>query len=66
LSKELKVYVVMEAGDMLDASLAGLDQGELVTIPSLPDVADWQAFLQARYALAPNLSLQHPAKRYTE
>jgi short-subunit dehydrogenase len=58
--------MIMEAGDMVDASLAGLDQGELVTIPSLPDVADWQAFLQARYALAPHLSLQHPATRYTQ
>lgn len=58
--------LTMEVGDMVDASLAGLDQGELVTIPSLPDVADWQAFLQARYALAPHLSLQHPAKRYTK
>jgi len=56
--------MIMEAADMVDAALAGLDQGELVTIPSLPDVADWQVFLQARYAMAPNLSRQHPAERY--
>jgi len=33
--------MVMQADDMVDAALAGLFQGELITIPSLPDVADW-------------------------
>jgi short-subunit dehydrogenase len=55
---------VMSAADMVDASLAGLEQGELVTIPSLPDLADWQRAEAARQALGPNLSLQAPAKRY--
>ena len=27
----------MSAEDMVDAALAGLDQGEIVTIPSLPE-----------------------------
>ena len=56
--------VLMSAGDMVDAALAGLDQGELVTIPSLPDAADWAAFEAARQALAPNLSRTEPAARY--
>ncbi|WP_445177470.1 SDR family NAD(P)-dependent oxidoreductase [Pseudomonas sp. McL0111] len=56
--------MVMEAGEMVDASLAGLDQGELITIPSLPDAADWHAFVAARYVLAPNLSHSSAAKRY--
>jgi len=56
--------MVMEVGDMVDASLAGFDQGELVTIPSLPDAADLEAADQARYALGPNLSHDKPAARY--
>lgn len=55
---------VMETGDMVDAALAGLDQGERVTIPSLPDIADWTDFKTARAALGPNLSRRFPAERY--
>ncbi|MEN3163272.1 SDR family NAD(P)-dependent oxidoreductase [Tistrella mobilis] len=57
-------HMVMEAGDMVDAALAGLDAGELVTIPSLPDAADWAAYDAARARLAPNLSHDRPAARY--
>jgi short-subunit dehydrogenase len=49
---------------MVDAALAGLDMGERVTIPSLPDVAEWESFNQARQAMQPRLSLKHPAARY--
>jgi short-subunit dehydrogenase len=56
--------MVMDAGEMVDAALAGFDQGELVTIPSLPDAADWQAFVAARHALGPNLSKSSAAARY--
>jgi hypothetical protein len=49
---------------MVDASLAGLDQRELITIPSLPDLADWEKYEAARKALGPNLSRQKPAARY--
>lgn len=56
--------MVMEAGEMVDAALAGLDQGELITIPSLPDAADWQAFVAARHVMAPNLSRSSAAQRY--
>jgi short-subunit dehydrogenase len=55
---------VMTAEEMVDASLAGLDQGELITIPSLPDAADFDKYEAARKALGPNLSRQHPAARY--
>lgn len=55
---------VMEVGDLVDAALAGLDQGEIVTIPSLPDVAGYRALEAARLALAPNLSKRVPAARY--
>jgi len=56
--------IVMTSEDLVDAALAGLGQGELVTIPSLPDLADWNAFEGARQALMPNLSRQTPAQRY--
>jgi short-subunit dehydrogenase len=55
---------VMSAEDMVDAALVGLDQGEFVTIPALPDAADWDAFEAARRALGPNLSRSTPARRY--
>lgn len=62
--EDLPSEIVMTAEDMVDASLAGLDQHELITIPALPDVADWEKFESARKALGPNLSLQKPAARY--
>ncbi|WP_099513867.1 SDR family NAD(P)-dependent oxidoreductase [Microvirga ossetica] len=56
--------IVMETGDMVDAAFAGLDQGERVTIPALPDISDWIAFKTARAALLPNISHRLPAERY--
>jgi short-subunit dehydrogenase len=61
---DLPAEIVMTAEDMVDASLAGLDQHEVVTIPTLPDVADWEKYEAARKALGPNLSRQMPAARY--
>ncbi|MBB6250124.1 SDR family NAD(P)-dependent oxidoreductase [Nitrospirillum iridis] len=61
---DLDPKMVMEVGEMVAAALAGLDQGELVTIPSLPDPADFAAVNTARYALGPNLSRDHAADRY--
>jgi short-subunit dehydrogenase len=61
---DLPTKAVMQADDLVDAALAGLDQGELVTIPSLPDVADWRAYEAARQRLVPNLSLNIAPKRY--
>lgn len=57
--------IVMRAEDMVDAALAGLDEGELVTIPSLPDFADWQVYEAARQGLIPQLSRNAPAARYS-
>ena len=62
--QHLPQEIVMSAQDMVDAALTGLAQGELVTIPALPDVADWNSFERARKALAPGLSLAVPAPRY--
>lgn len=55
---------VMQAEDLVDAALAGFDQGELVTIPSLPDRSDWDSYEAARQKLIPNLSRKTPAARY--
>ena len=54
----------MTAEDMVDAALAGLDQGERVTIPALPDLAEWDAFEAARRAMSGRLSSTLPAQRY--
>jgi uncharacterized protein len=56
--------MVMKADEMVDAALAGFDQGEFITIPSLPDLADWDAYEAARQHLIPKLSLRSPAARY--
>ncbi|MNP45259.1 putative oxidoreductase [compost metagenome] len=56
--------ILMDVGEMVDAALAGLDQGELVTIPSLPEQADWERFTAARFQMAPNLSRSTAAERY--
>ena len=56
--------IVMRAEDMVDAALAGLDQGEVITIPALADAADWAAYEAARQKLMPNLSRKMPAARY--
>ena len=57
---------VMAAEAMVDAALAGLDLGERVTIPSLPELADWTDFKAAREKLRPNLSHSRPANRYRQ
>ncbi len=62
--KHLPEEIVMSAEEMVDAALSGLDQGELITIPSLPDAREWDAFDSARVALGRNLSRNHAADRY--
>ena len=54
---------VMDVNDLVDAALSGLDQGELVTIASLPDAADFDGYNAARLKMAPNLSRRVPAAR---
>lgn len=58
--------IVMPATAMVDAALAGLDQGEFATIPALPDLRDWDAYEGARQALKPGLSRSEPAVRYRQ
>lgn len=56
--------IVMSAEDAVDAALVGLDQGELITLPALPDISAWQAYEEARQRMMPNLSRSMPAARY--
>jgi short-subunit dehydrogenase len=61
---QLPSKIVMKADAMVDAAFAGFDQGELITIPSLPNIADWEAYEAARQKMIPELSLSIPAARY--
>jgi short-subunit dehydrogenase len=60
----LPTAIVMSAEDMVDTALAGLDQGETVTIPSLPEKAEWDRFDAARRVMSGHLSSAVPARRY--
>ena len=62
--ESLPAQMVMSTEDLVDAALAGLDLGEFVTVPSLPEAADWERLEDARQALRPNLSRNAPAARY--
>lgn len=55
---------VMEADDLVVASLRALELGEPVCIPSLPDIADWDALVAAEAKIAPNASRDTVAERY--
>lgn len=55
---------VMQADDLVVASLRALEMDEPVCIPSLPDVADWDAYVAAEQALAAQASRDRPAPRY--
>ena len=55
---------MMDVGDLVDAALVGFDRRETVTIPPLPDVAQWDAFNAARQAMLPGFGQFRPAERY--
>jgi short-subunit dehydrogenase len=60
----IPAHSVMEVAELVDAALAGYDLGETVTIPSLPDIEDWNRYTAARRLLAPDLSHNVAADRY--
>jgi short-subunit dehydrogenase len=62
--ENLPKEIVMSSHDMVDAALAGLDRGELITIPSLQDIGLWDGFEIARRAFDGKLSTKYPAARY--
>ena len=59
-----QIQGVMEVDELVDAALVGFDRREDVTIPPLPDAAQWEAFQAARVAMLPNFRQPHPAARY--
>ena len=59
-----KLPAVMEVDELVDAALAGFDRRETVTIPPLPDAAQWTDFEAARKVMFPNFSQVHAAARY--
>jgi len=63
-AKQKESASTMSAADMVDAALAGLDKGELVTIPSLHDGEDWQVWEAGRRAISAKFSNAKPAPRY--
>ena len=62
--QKLPPSIVMSPEDMVDAALAGLDQGELQTLPGLQDGEEWIRFEAARQGLAQRLGNSRPAPRY--
>jgi short-subunit dehydrogenase len=61
---DLPEGTVMSADDMVDAALVGLDRGELVTLPSLPDGDEWTRFEAARRVMSEHFFHSQPAPRY--
>ncbi|TNV21728.1 SDR family oxidoreductase [Buttiauxella sp. B2] len=55
---------IMTAENMVDAALAGLDQGEEVTVPPLHDLALWEAYESARLGIFDASRTGVPAPRY--
>jgi uncharacterized protein len=62
--QNLPPEIVMSPEDTVDAALAGLDLGELVTIPPLQDNDDWIRFESSRLALSQRFGNSMPAPRY--
>ncbi|PZO91922.1 MAG: SDR family oxidoreductase [Sphingomonas sanxanigenens] len=58
--------MVMDVNDLVDAALRGFDRREEVTIPPLADESLFDAWNNARLALAPHLSKREVALRYRE
>jgi short-subunit dehydrogenase len=56
--------ITMSAEDCVDAALAGLDAGELVTIPGLHDGQLWTRWEAERQEISPKFRNAKPAPRY--
>ena len=50
-----KARQMMSTEDLVDSALAALDMGEFITIPTLPDVHDWERYEESRQHLIPYL-----------
>src|SRR6201986_5008977 len=61
---QLPPEIVMTPENLVDAALAGLDQGETITIPVLQDGAAWDRYEAARRDMFSQLSGTTPSPRY--
>ena len=59
-----KLPPMMPVAELVDAALVGFDRREAVSLPSLPDLAQWETFDAARKAMAANLPQIRAAARY--
>ena len=55
---------VMEVAELVDAALVGFDRREPVTIPSLANAEQWNAFEAARQSMITNFNRAEAAARY--
>ncbi|MGH2550257.1 MAG: SDR family NAD(P)-dependent oxidoreductase [Thermomicrobiales bacterium] len=57
---------IMSTDEAVDAALAGWDLGELITIPSLEDIGQWNAYDDQRASLVTGVSRSRAASRYSQ
>jgi short-subunit dehydrogenase len=62
--ENLDPETVMSTDDLVDAALAGLDQGETVTLPSLEDISLWETFDAVRIKMFHAAQTKKAASRY--
>jgi uncharacterized protein len=62
--ENLDPETVMSTDDLVDAALAGLDQGETVTLPSLEDASLWETFDAVRIKMFHAAQTKKAASRY--
>ena len=55
---------VMSAEDLVVASLRALEMDETICIPSLPEISDWDAYVEAEARVAAGVSRDRLAPRY--
>ena len=55
---------MMRVDELVDAALVGFDRRETITIPPLPDAAQWDDYQAARQAMLPGFANARAAERY--
>jgi len=58
------LHTMMRVDELVDAALVGFDRRETITIPPLPDAAQWDSYQAARQAMLPGFANARAAERY--
>jgi len=58
------LHTMMRVDELVDAALVGFDRRETITIPPLPDAAQWDNYQAARQAMLPGFGNARAAERY--